>query len=108
MNFYFGTKMKIWIFVGYISCTLCEVIVQTKLGAVKGTWMQSRDGKRFNAFMAVPYAKPPIGELRFRVKQIKFFKKLVIEYKNIRTHRYIEDSKTEKSILNSKYLFMKF
>ncbi|XP_065203589.1 carboxylic ester hydrolase-like [Planococcus citri] len=41
-----------------------EVLVSTKLGDIRGTTGLSRDGKRFNAFLGVPYAEPPIGDLR--------------------------------------------
>lgn len=44
-----------------------EVLVSTDLGDIKGTTMLSRDGKKFNAYLGVPYAEPPIGELRLEV-----------------------------------------
>lgn len=46
------------------------VHVNTKLGNIKGTTRLSRDGKRFNAFLGVPYAQPPIEDLRFEVSAI--------------------------------------
>ncbi|XP_043272746.1 venom carboxylesterase-6-like [Venturia canescens] len=39
--------------------------VQTPLGKVRGYWDLSRDGRKFEAYEGIPYAQPPIGELRF-------------------------------------------
>lgn len=47
-----------------------EVYVNTKLGHLKGTKGWSRNGKRFNIFLKIPYAQPPVGELRFQVRKI--------------------------------------
>ncbi|XP_065209911.1 juvenile hormone esterase-like [Planococcus citri] len=55
-----------------ITQVLAEVIVETKLGHVKGTVMLSRDGRKFDAFLALPYAKPPVGELRFQVDPLPY------------------------------------
>ena len=38
---------------------------QTKNGAVVGQMMEI-DGKQLNVFKGIPFAKPPIGDLRFR------------------------------------------
>lgn len=44
-----------------------EIIVKTKSGLVKGFKIASHyDYKYFN-FLGIPYAKPPVGELRFKV-----------------------------------------
>ncbi|XP_045509451.1 carboxylesterase 3B-like [Colias croceus] len=40
---------------------------RTPLGALRGFYMRSRRGRRIAAFTAVPYAQPPVGELRFKV-----------------------------------------
>ncbi|CAG4954948.1 unnamed protein product [Colias eurytheme] len=40
--------------------------VRTPLGALRGFHMRSRRGRRIAAFTAVPYAQPPVGELRFK------------------------------------------
>ncbi|CAG9821591.1 unnamed protein product [Phaedon cochleariae] len=39
--------------------------VELPLGKVKGTWETSFDGKKFSSFEGVPYAEPPVSDLRF-------------------------------------------
>lgn len=35
-----------------------------------GRHLRSHDGKGIRAFMGIPYAEPPVGDLRFRVSEI--------------------------------------
>lgn len=51
----------------YNSTTIDEPIVETRQGVVRGTFGIDYDGKRFYKFMGIPYAKAPIGSLRFKV-----------------------------------------
>lgn len=44
-------------------------VVRTVEGNVEGTVMTSRLGRTFHAFLRIPFAKPPIGELRFEPPQ---------------------------------------
>ncbi|KAK9736741.1 Carboxylesterase family [Popillia japonica] len=46
-----------------------EPIVTTKYGRVRGTTLTTRNGESFLAFRGIPYAKPPIGSLRFKSPQ---------------------------------------
>jgi len=39
-------------------------VAQTKNGMYWGTIEESRSGKRILAFRGIPYAKPPVGDLR--------------------------------------------
>ena len=60
------------LFLTAVLCSLCHaeaktVVVKTGLGSVKGNSDQTIHGRRLNAFKGLPYAKPPIGELRFKV-----------------------------------------
>lgn len=44
-----------------------EVTVRTKSGLVKGFKIASHYNYRYFNFIGIPYAKPPIGDLRFKV-----------------------------------------
>ena len=46
-----------------------DLIVKTRNGAVSGSTMQSRKGARILSFRGIPYARPPVGDLRFRRSQ---------------------------------------
>ena len=41
--------------------------VATKYGSLNGKWMKSRNGRNFVGFEGIPFARPPVGELRFKV-----------------------------------------
>lgn len=43
------------------------IIVETNYGPVRGLKRTSAVGDQFFSFRGIPYAKPPIGELRFKV-----------------------------------------
>ncbi|XP_053676470.1 esterase B1-like [Anopheles nili] len=43
-----------------------DLIVNTGLGPVKGTTRTSLYGTEYVSFQGIPYAKPPVGELRFK------------------------------------------
>lgn len=45
----------------------CEIEVQITKGTLKGQVLKSRNGRSYYSFTGIPYAKPPIGELRFEV-----------------------------------------
>ncbi|KAF4524672.1 hypothetical protein B566_EDAN009516 [Ephemera danica] len=42
-------------------------LVHTGLGLLRGTWLTSEQGRSYAAFMTVPFAKPPVGPLRFEL-----------------------------------------
>ncbi|KAK9878974.1 hypothetical protein WA026_003793 [Henosepilachna vigintioctopunctata] len=46
-----------------------ELILQIKNGKILGQTMSTINNKTFNAFQGIPFAKPPIGDLRFKVPQ---------------------------------------
>jgi len=37
------------------------------LGQVRGSFLKSVNGRRLVSFRGIPYAKPPVGNLRFEV-----------------------------------------
>ena len=42
-------------------------IVKCKRGSVQGIIQTSRDGRKYHSWLGVPYARPPVGDLRFAV-----------------------------------------
>ena len=59
-------------------------LVNTKSGVVRGIVSQSRDGRDFYEWLGIPYAQPPVGELRFEVSDenssIDFFMGINIKF----------------------------
>jgi carboxylesterase type B len=45
-----------------------SVVVQTRHGPVEGTIRTSDLGKNYFHFMVIPYARPAVGALKFRVR----------------------------------------
>lgn len=43
-------------------------VVETPMGFLKGTEVQNVMNGTFYAFFGIPFAKPPVGELRFMVR----------------------------------------
>lgn len=43
--------------------------VKTSIGGLEGVWQTSAKGLQYAAFMGIPYAQPPVGDLRFEVTQ---------------------------------------
>lgn len=42
-------------------------IVEIKNGTLEGSIKKSKSGRNFYSFRGIPYALPPVGELRFKV-----------------------------------------
>jgi hypothetical protein len=55
----------------FLSAVTCNPVVRITNGAIRGQNLKSRDGRDFYSFTAIPYAKPPIDELRFKVNFIE-------------------------------------
>ncbi|XP_033221036.1 esterase SG1-like [Belonocnema kinseyi] len=43
-----------------------DPLVKIPQGLLKGTHLETRNGRKISVFLGIPYAKPPIGKLRFR------------------------------------------
>ncbi|XP_065216355.1 venom carboxylesterase-6-like [Planococcus citri] len=48
-----------------ITCTWCELLT-LRSGTINGTVGKSKNGRSFHQFYSIPYAEPPVGELRFK------------------------------------------
>lgn len=53
----------------FLSETTTSPVVQTNSGSVRGSVLESRLGKLFFAFRGIRYARPPIGDLRFKAPE---------------------------------------
>lgn len=68
-----------------------DIIVTITEGKVKGTIMHNKKGRTFFAFLAIPYAIPPVGNLRFKVNAAILFLNLVkCQYLGAATYRTLE------------------
>uniref|UniRef100_A0A0C9QW23 ESTF_1 protein n=2 Tax=Fopius arisanus TaxID=64838 RepID=A0A0C9QW23_9HYME len=66
--------MKIYLVVPLLAIISIFVVSATprvtiKNGTLEGSVLQSRKGRDFLAFRGIPYARPPIGELRFQAPE---------------------------------------
>lgn len=70
-----------WAFIAcilFLNAVSCDLVVKTAKGAIRGLMLKSRDGRDFYSFTGIPYAKPPVDELRFQVNNILNFKKRIL------------------------------
>lgn len=44
-----------------------EPEVRTKWGSIRGKWSNSTRSRRIANFLGIPYAEPPLADLRFKV-----------------------------------------
>ncbi|XP_050430240.1 juvenile hormone esterase-like [Adelges cooleyi] len=49
-----------------VAAASCDSIVNTHKGYLKGKTLTSREGRAFYSYTGIPYAKPPVGDLRFK------------------------------------------
>lgn len=57
----------IWLTVFHIA--LGDLEVNTTDGVLKGQVLRSRDGRPYYSYTGIPYAKPPVGNLRFQAPE---------------------------------------
>jgi len=53
----------------FLSSISCDPVVKTAKGTIRGYTSKSRGGRDYYSFTGIPYAKPPIDELRFKVSK---------------------------------------
>lgn len=46
---------------------LCQKLVTIPQGTLEGIELTNENGKNFTGYRGVPYAKPPLGDLKFKV-----------------------------------------
>jgi len=51
-----------------VAAVLADDVVVLKQGRLKGHRLTTRKGREIFAFQGIPYAKPPVGKLRFQVR----------------------------------------
>lgn len=61
----------IWLITILISVTKAqEPLLEISQGVLQGSVFQNRDGGTLYGFRRIPYAQPPIDDLRFKVNKI--------------------------------------
>ena len=77
-----GRQMYSRHFLSLLVSVICCLILQCQsdepqptvnipsLGGLRGSQMVSSSGRKFHAFRGIPYAEPPVGNLRFNVRII--------------------------------------
>ena len=69
-----------------------QPVVNTTLGVVQGTSVSLANGHVIDSFLGVPYAEPPVGDLRFEVSDlyIEIMKRRIYVYlMYIEMYKYI-------------------
>lgn len=51
----------------FLAAVSCDPVVKLSKGEIRGHTLKSRNGRDYNSFTGIPYAKPPVGDLRFKV-----------------------------------------
>lgn len=64
----------------FLKLVCCEIEVRIADGILKGQVLQSRDGRTYYSYIGIPYAKPPIGDLRLKVLTLNLIFIILICY----------------------------
>lgn len=62
-------------------CNMTQKIVQIKQGWLEGKSAVDYKGGCYFSFQGIPYAKPPLNELRFKVGSILFLYLFILKIK---------------------------
>lgn len=60
----------VWLCLGltiYVGSNKAAPRIKIPLGGLKGYYKISQNGRQYEAYEGIPYALPPVGELRFKV-----------------------------------------
>lgn len=64
-------QFQVLLFTSVLVCLVTSNVdlpkVKTPLGGIKGYYKVSQYGRLYAAYEGVPYARPPVGKLRFEV-----------------------------------------
>ena len=55
------------VFVIAVVYCLDDPVVETNYGKIRGKWVMSQRNLPIASFIGIPYAEPPVGDLRFEV-----------------------------------------
>jgi hypothetical protein len=64
--------------------------VETPLGRITGYYKTSLKGRKYEVYEGIPYAQPPVGNLRFEVLKEKP-RELNVNVLNVRTGVFLEN-----------------
>lgn len=62
--------INILIYVG--GCSISAPETQIPQGVLRGQYVRTSNNRKISAFTGIPYAKPPVGDLRFEVSTQSF------------------------------------
>lgn len=65
--FYLSTVIVMSRFLVRRFSKMVDTIVETGNGKLRGIIKENFKGEKFHGFLGIPYAKPPVGDLRFKV-----------------------------------------
>lgn len=69
MNFLSILLLSISVHICFAFVDVDDLTLQINDGEILGRYMTSESGRTISAFLGIPFARPPIGELRFRAPQ---------------------------------------
>lgn len=81
LNMWFvSISCTIFLYATFVFSSFCDPVIKITTGEVRGHILKSRDGRDFYSFSGIPYAKPPIGDLRFKVIFQNKITNIIINY----------------------------
>lgn len=70
------------------SQNMASPIVEISHGELRGTFFDNLEGNKFCAFLGIPYAKPPVGSLRFKVRYNRKHRIVAFYCRNFSANNY--------------------